>query len=182
MDQGKIAVRYNKALFELAESKNILEEVYQSILQFREVLQVDEIKHLLENPVIKSSQKAGVLKSVLKEINVHPLLESTVNLMILNKREAYLESLVRLFVNNYKSSKKIRTARLITAKSLGNELHDRMKDLLKGKFKSEIELSEEVNDKIIGGFILRIDDQQLDASVATSLNEIKKKLLNAPLN
>jgi F-type H+-transporting ATPase subunit delta len=42
-----------------------------------------------------------------------------------------------------------------------------------------VELQEAVDESIIGGFILRVDDQQLDASISSKLNRIKSELINS---
>ncbi|MFP4059979.1 MAG: ATP synthase F1 subunit delta [Bacteroidales bacterium] len=182
MNQGKIAVRYNKALFELAAEKDILDEVYKNILILQSILEMNEVKQLLTNPVVKPGKKCEIILGLLTAMDIHPVVVSTVNIMIQNKRELFLESMIRLFIMEYKLSKNIHTANLITAKTMDSHLHDRIKELLQKKFSTEIELKEIVNEKLIGGFILQIDGMQLDASVAASLNKIKKKLLNTPLN
>ena len=44
-------------------------------------------------------------------------------------------------------------------------------------FKTQVELSTVTDEKLMGGFILRVGDQQIDASVATKLNNIKRKFI-----
>jgi F-type H+-transporting ATPase subunit delta len=45
-----------------------------------------------------------------------------------------------------------------------------------------VDLTERVNENLIGGFILRIDDRQLDASVATQLRKVREELLQTEIN
>ena len=47
------------------------------------------------------------------------------------------------------------------------------------KFRVQIELKEQVNPSIIGGFMLRIEDQQINASIRSQLNKIKRELINS---
>ncbi|MBL7933772.1 MAG: F0F1 ATP synthase subunit delta, partial [Bacteroidia bacterium] len=55
-------------------------------------------------------------------------------------------------------------------------------DLVKGQMKGEVELVEKINPGTIGGFILKIGDRQIDRSVATQLNTLKKELISKGLN
>ncbi len=63
-----------------------------------------------------------------------------------------------------------------TAGVLHESTSGRMKDNLEDYYKCKIELESKTKPEIIGGFVLRVDDQQLDASVATQLRKIKKGL------
>jgi F-type H+-transporting ATPase subunit delta len=51
-----------------------------------------------------------------------------------------------------------------------------MVSIITGAFRADIELEEEVKKEIIGGFVLRVEDKQLDASVKGKLGRIKKQL------
>jgi len=53
--------------------------------------------------------------------------------------------------------------------------------LLKKTFNSEIELQETIKPSILGGFILRVEDEQYDGSVSSGLSKIKKQLLESTL-
>ncbi len=67
----------------------------------------------------------------------------------------------------------IRSARKLEKGTL-DEILNKMKSQVEGDF----ELSEEVDESLIGGFIVRMDDKQIDASVLTQLNRMKQELAN----
>ena len=60
-------------------------------------------------------------------------------------------------------------------KELKNEFISLSKKLV-GKDKT-VEIHEEVNEDLLGGFILRIGDKQIDDSVSSKLRDLKKKLI-----
>ena len=51
--------------------------------------------------------------------------------------------------------------------------------LISDLFRTKAELEEVIDPEIIGGFILRVDDNYIDASVRTKLNKIKKELMRS---
>jgi len=49
-------------------------------------------------------------------------------------------------------------------------------DLVAKKFNKKIELEEQIDDSLIGGYILRVDDIQIDTSIKSQLREIKNSI------
>ena len=56
-----------------------------------------------------------------------------------------------------------------------------IRDLIKNAYDSDVELSSSVDEDVIGGFVLTIEDLQYDASVASSLKKLKKQLLQTSI-
>ncbi len=67
-------------------------------------------------------------------------------------------------------------ASIETATQLTNEIRQEMLAIITRTFNAEIELQEEVIKELIGGFVLRVEDKQLDSSVRGKLARIKKEL------
>lgn len=176
MSEGKIAVRYAKALFETASEKGALEKV-RADLEALQVLdqEVPEFRDLLGSPVLNTEQKHDIFSILLKG-KVEELSLKFVFFITENKREAFIPSVCRVFNSLYKEEMGIKTAMVSTASDLHESTSGRIKDNLEDYYKCKIELESKTKPEIIGGFVLRIDDQQLDASVATQLRKIKKGL------
>ncbi len=181
MDQSAINVRYAKALFLTAKEKQKMADLKTDIELVLDVCNksVDFIL-LLESPIIKTSKKTKLITSVFKgkidELSLKFLL-----LVTANKREIYIPGICRNFLNLIKKDQNIKTARLTTALEVDSEALQRIKDLLGKELNATIELSTGVNPEIIGGLVLRIDDKQYDASIATQLKKIKQNLLESEL-
>ena len=93
-----------------------------------------------------------------------------------NNREEYLAAICRHYIKLYKEEKGIKMASIETAAPLTKEIRQEMLAIITRIFKAEIELQEEVNKDLIGGFVLRVEDKQLDSSVRGKLRRIKKEL------
>jgi F-type H+-transporting ATPase subunit delta len=176
MNQSKISVRYAKALFMTAHDAKILNEVMEDINFFMQVHKFGRLREMLESPVVKSSDKKRVVNELFSK-KISKLSMDFFNLLITNKRESYLPLIALNFKGLYKRNIGIRSAELTVSEKIDEEFIIKFKEILKKTFKSEIELEEKVNPQIIGGFILKVDDEQFDASVSSELAKIRKKLL-----
>lgn len=175
MNDSKISVRYSRALFNLASEKNQLDKVYQDMVFISEFCRINEVKEVLESPVIVPSKKRSILFSVLEK-NVEPVTLSLVDLLIKNGRENYLPAVARVFKDETLKFKGITETGLITAVKVSDTIRRQITSLVESVFKTKVELKESVNTSIIGGFVLRVNDNYIDASVKTKLRRIRKGL------
>ena len=58
---------------------------------------------------------------------------------------------------------------------------EQIRQSLESEFGGKVALSQVIDDQLIGGFVLRVDDSQYDASIANQLKKIKEKLLQTEL-
>ena len=179
MDQGKTTVRYARAFFELAREKGRLGPLKDDIAAIGALHgESQEFRHLLESPVISLSKKISLLESALQG-KVQPETLDFIRLITRNRREANLPGICRNFIAMYRKGKGIRTAVFTSAVTLGKAVTDQIRSYLETEMQSPVELSLKVDPTLIGGFILRIDDRQVDVSVAHQLKKIKRLLLEA---
>lgn len=177
MNDSKISVRYAKALFESAAEKGILDEVRKDMLHLQDVCTLKEFDRFLHTPVMKGSEKCKLINKGL-EGRIQPLSMSLLELVLKNNRELYLPGIARNFEDQYKKHKGIKSAVLVSATALDKPAKDKLLEVLKEALDSRIELTTERDKDLIGGFVIRIEDQQYDASVANKLKKIEKELLN----
>ena len=182
MDQSKITVRYAKAFFSIAKEKQQL-DVLRSDIQLLAQLVKDSADFLLllESPVIKTSQKKKSIQSIF-EGKVNELSLNFLMLITENKREVHIPGICRNFLELYRQDQGVKSAIITSAIPLNQDILTQVKSQLETAFKAKVELKEQVKDQLIGGFVLRVDDQQLDASIATQLRKVKEQLLQTEIN
>lgn len=180
MNESQISVRYAKALFQSAEEKKQLDAVYQDMELVSHTCKMDDFRDMLMMPSLKVSQKIKMVNSIFQE-HLSEFSMSLINLVIENKREAYLEGIVRNFNALYRKSQGIRSASLVTASPVDDASMKAIRALIKKAYDAEVELNAVVDEDVIGGFVLTIEDQQYDASVANSLKKLKKQLLQTSI-
>lgn len=178
MNDSKISVRYARALFESAEEKNQLDDIRKDMVEIQKVCQIPEFKVLLVSPVIKPSQKLKMMEQVFSG-KVVELTLSLLKLVVRNGREEYIPGIARYFTDLYKQHKGIVSAIFTSATPVSKELRNRVEKVVHDALNTQVELVAEDNKELIGGFIIRIEDQQYDASVAQSLKKMKTQLLKS---
>jgi F-type H+-transporting ATPase subunit delta len=92
----------------------------------------------------------------------------------------YLAEIAEEFINQYKENKKILTAVITTANGLDDILRAEVTKIVKGSGSNEVVLEEKVNKDIIGGFIIRVGDKQVDASILRKLNNLRRSFAENP--
>ena len=181
MDQSKVTVRYAKAFFSLAKEKNKLDTLKKDVeLTFGLCKDSAEFRLLLESPVVKTSQKIKLIKAIFAK-SVDAMTLNFLELVTTNKRESQLAGICRNFLSLYREEQGVKSAILTTAVELDPAIIKKIQEKLATELKARIELSKQVDEKLIGGFILRVDDQQLDASIASQLRKVKEKLLQSEI-
>ena len=175
MNDSKISVRYSRALFQSALEKKILDEVNQDMIFISETCKLPEAKEFLRNPVIVPSKKVEIFHRIFGG-NVQMITLALIDLVVKNGRESYLPAIARVFIHETLRHKGITKSVLTTAVVLDEKVKKQIIKMISEVFKTKVELEEVVDSDIIGGFILRIDDKYIDASVRNKLKKIKKEL------
>jgi F-type H+-transporting ATPase subunit delta len=175
MNESKISVRYSRALFQSAAEKKQLDNVYLDMLYIAELCKMDQVKEVLDSPVIIPSKKKKIIHAIL-ENNVEKITLSLVDLLIINGRESYLPAVARVFRDETLKYRGITETYLTTAVPVNDKIRKQITELVGSVFKTKVELKENVDSSIIGGFILKVNDNFIDASVVNKLRKIKKGL------
>ncbi|HKL09173.1 MAG TPA: ATP synthase F1 subunit delta [Bacteroidales bacterium] len=178
MFHSQINVRYAKSLFLLAKEKNLVDEIKNDIeLIFQALHEIPELIVLLEHPVVKISRKSAVLTDLFNE-KIHEYTSAFLQLVIKNKRENHLKGMLRNYIDLYRQFKGIKTAEITTAIKLSDKEINEITKAIGQQFKTTVELKQKVNEDIIGGVIIEIENKQLDLSVAHYLERLKKEMLD----
>jgi len=179
MNDSKISVRYSRALFELAVEKKLLDKISEDMIFISEICKIPQVKEVLDSPIIRPLKKTTILQSILEK-NIEKTTLSLVNLLIKNGRESYLPAVARVFRDETLKYKGITETFLITAVPVGDALKKLISELISSEFKTKVELRENIDKEIIGGFILKVNDNYIDGSVRSKLRKIRKELANNP--
>lgn len=169
-----VASRYAKSLLDLAIEKGQLEAVYGDMQQIKAVSDGNrEFVLFLNSPVVKTDKKIATL-NVLFKGKLSDLSMSFLTLMANKHRESYLPQIAEAFIAQYKEHKKILTAVVVSATGLDATAKAKALELVKAQAKGEVELVEKIDPSVIGGFLLRIGDKQVDRTVSRQLANLKK--------
>jgi F-type H+-transporting ATPase subunit delta len=134
-----------------------------------------DFRAMLGSPVIKPIIK----KSIFKEIFEGGVDNQTIlylNMLLENHREGLLLDICYSFTELYNKHKHIVNVFVSSAFKLSDEERSKITQLVKEATKCEVNLNETINEALIGGFVLRYEDTQVDNSVSTQLLKVKQQL------
>lgn len=175
MNESRISVRYSRAVFQSALEKKKLDQVNGDMILILEICKIPEFSEFLASPIILPSKKIKILHSAFGA-NVSDLTLSLMDLVVRNGRERYLPAIARVFIHETMDYNGITECNLTSAVPVDPGITKQVADLISGLFKTKVELKENVDEDIIGGFILRVSDNYIDASVRNKLRKIRKGL------
>lgn len=176
MGNTKISNRYAKALFEFSQEENIVEDIYSDMLYINQLCEVSaDFVAMLKSPVIKVAKKIEIIAAVLKgktsEVTMRFL-----RIISKSRREFIIHSLAEQFISMYKDSKGLKEVKLISATELPAAIIKEIALTMENQVHKTIEIKESIQHDLIGGFIIKMDDQQFDASIKTKLSRLKNVL------
>jgi F-type H+-transporting ATPase subunit delta len=173
MSSSRIALRYAKPLLLLAEEKKVADKVHADMASVKELCHTNRAFVLmLKSPIIKHLKKAEILNKIFKG-KVHEITLAMFNLMARKNREAILPELAEEFVKMYHQKLGFQEATVTTSFKLESALKKEFEKVVAKISGKKPVLNEVVNPELIGGYVLKMDDRQIDASVSGHLNAIK---------
>jgi F-type H+-transporting ATPase subunit delta len=177
MSAIKLASRYAKSLLDFAVEKGKLDEVYNDQLYLQKVMKVSkEFDRLLASPLINADTKVKALKAVLAGKSGE-LTMMFLQLLVKKSREVYLKEMVDSFIRQYDEHKRITQVKITSAAPLDKGEIDKLLAKLKQQAKLEtVNLTTEVDESLIGGFVLQYGDKRYDASISRRISIAKKGL------
>ena len=173
MKNSRLTLRYAKSLLALANESGDIETCVTDLKKFVNTCDSSkELSLLLKSPIIKTDKKLSILTEVFSDFN--KLTKSFISIITLKKRENILKNIAERFLQLYKKQKGIQSVRVTSAQSLSDEMKNLIKSYIKNQVSGKIELIEKIDNKLIGGVIIHMDDKQLDISVLNQINNLKQ--------
>ncbi|MBD8488317.1 ATP synthase F1 subunit delta [Echinicola sp. CAU 1574] len=174
MSVTRVASRYAKSLLELAVEKGILKEVHQDMQQLLSVVASNrDFALLLKSPIVKSDVKAKVVKEVFSK-SAQELTLTFFDIISRKNREDILTDIAKEFHGQYNIHQDIQVAELTTTFEINDDLRKAFEAAVKEiSGRSKVELVEKIDKDIIGGFVLKVNDRQLDESMSSKLKALR---------
>ncbi|WP_428230708.1 ATP synthase F1 subunit delta [Flavobacterium sp.] len=177
MASTRAAIRYAKAILDLANSKGVAEAVNNDMKSIASTIDTNaELSTFIQNPTTKVEVKESALLEVFE--NVNSVTKGLFHLLFENKRFEILEAIALEYKRLFDESNGVEVAKVTTAIPMDATLEAKVLAKVATLSDKKITIENVVDPSIIGGFILRIGDQQYNASVANRLQVLKRELSN----
>lgn len=177
MDNGKISVRYARALLQTANEEGCAREVYEGLVRLTANygLAIQQFNEALSNPMNEAQEKLQLLHAAIGD-PVHPCLARFLEFVTEKRRENRIFLIALKYQELYRKEQHLLRADVTTATELDDKALASIGDYVRDTFHQDTELHVKVDPTLIGGFVLDIEHDRLDASIKGRLEKLKKEI------
>lgn len=179
MNGGLIPYRYARALYKLALEHGNTEVVYDEMKNVVNSFERNsEFRNVLANPFVSNIDKQKLLETAAGS-SIEDDYRGFIRLILQNKREAYAYEMALAYRDIFRKANNISTVRIATAIKMPEEEISKLRTLIVNAFPGRtLEFTEVVDDRIIGGFVIDVDQVRMDASLSNEIEKLRLKLLS----
>ena len=177
MKPNKSAKQLSSVLFECANNANALDEVRDSIFLLDELVRSNiDLKSFVQSKRLSQEQKLTILVQVLGS-SVHSLVLGIVSFLSGMQTNKTISRIKKYYFEQYKNIKNKVSVHAVVSSKIDKEGASIMKEKLDQVLSKDTDLSIEVDESLIGGVKLRIENTYLDASIKSQINNVKLDLM-----
>lgn len=180
MDQGLIPNRYAKALYKFACQRGNAKRVYE-LMQSLSAAFADEpaLDRAVTNPFVPTADKVRLLTTAAAATKDDTTYSDFLKLLIDNKRIEMIRLMAIAYEDIYRKANNIYRVNVTSAAPMAPEAEKRLKALIQSHLgDAKMEYSTTVDPDLIGGFVVNIDSERLDASIKNELKQLRQSLLS----
>lgn len=173
MRLSRAASRYAKAILSLANDKNEAAAVNEDM---KDVLvtasKSKELRNFLNSPLINAAKKKDALRAVFKGSNA--ITTGLFDLLVQKNRADILQDVATSYIVLFEDMNKREIATVTTAVEITPALEEKVLAKATALAGKEVSLQKKIDPSILGGFVLRVGDKEINASVQQNFNELKR--------
>lgn len=171
---------YGDALFELSLDENIVDDLYNEVNEFINILcDNDELIKLLGHPQINKEERLKIVDDTFAG-RISDSLMGLIGTVVEKGHIDKLIDILKYFVKQVKNHKNIGEATVTSAILLSDEQKKSIeKRLIETTSYNEMEIEYLIDKSLIGGLVIRIEDRVVDSSIKTKLEQLSRTLANA---
>jgi F-type H+-transporting ATPase subunit delta len=176
MKESRAAIRYAKAIFSLANESDMSLRVYEDMLFYIDLSSNEKsFSEMLANSVINTKSKHDIILSL--NNNTSALSKNLIGLLIFNKRLSILVDVCNAYKSLYEKANNMTKAIVVTALPITDNIREAALLKINSISSKKVEINNIIDKNILGGFILRYDGKEYNASLSNKLQKIKKELI-----
>ena len=180
MEATTIARSYAEGVYALAEKHKAHEEFLRAFAALNVVLTEPQVRVFLESPKISTALKKQVLRTALSD-RVHPLFLNFVRLVLDKRRQRHLSAIAHA----YRGLVNVAAGRLHVEVTLAREASPEVEQEIRARlstiFGKTVIPHVSVDERILGGIVVRQGGQVIDGSLRRRLLALRRQMLNASL-
>lgn len=180
MQEGLIPRRYAKALYKFALEHDATRRVYDVMLTLEHSFeQQPALQQVMDNPYVKAADKLSLLATASGIDKKDTVMTDFFKLLDQNKRFEMARSIAIAYRLLYRKENNIYQVHVTSAAKLSADEEDRLKKAIMPHLNGgTMEYTTSVDPDLIGGFVVKIDNELLDASISNEFKQLRIKLIS----
>ena len=171
--RASLAGRYASALFDLARDQRQIESVSKSLDALGQgLLDSKDFAELVGSPLVSREDAGKAFAAIAPQLGVDPITTKFLGVLARNGRKKELRSIMRAFRRLAAEHRGEATAEVVTARPLNDDQLAQLKQQLRGRAGRDVNIDATVDPDILGGIVVKLGSQQIDASIRTKLNRL----------
>ena len=171
--QASLAGRYATALFGLARDEKQIDTIAKSLESLAQALaESPDLKRVVSSPLVSHVNSGKVIAALVPTLGLDPLTARFLGVLAKNGRLSELPKVIDLIRTLSAAHRGETTAEVTTAHPLNDDQRAALSAQLKIRAKRDVSIDAHVDPSILGGIIVRLGSQMIDASIRTRLNTL----------
>lgn len=181
MNEGLIPRRYAKALLKVDKERKTTQATYRLMKTLADVFVTNgKLQAVVSNPFVAVEDKVAVISAAAQADSKDKTFNDFLKLLIANHRVDMIGSIAKSYVDTYREMNNIKRVEVVSAAPLDKDVEQRIKTLIQSRLNGgSMDFTTRIDPELIGGFVVRIDNEQLDASVRNQLKDLRLNLLKS---
>ena len=175
--RASLAGRYASALFDLARDQRQIDSVSRSLEALNQAL-VDskDFAELIASPLVSREEAGKTFAALVPQLGVDPLTANFAGVLARNGRKKELRAIIRAFRRLAAEHRGETTAEVVTARPLKDDQVAQLKQQLRTRAGRDVAIDAQVDPDILGGIVVKLGSQRIDASIRTKLNRLAQAM------
>ena len=175
--RASLAGRYASALFDLARDQRQIESVGNSLDALSQaLLDSRDFAELVASPLVSRDEAGKAFAALAPQLGLDPVTTNFLGVLARNGRKRQLPAVIRAFRRLAAEHRGEATAEVVTARPLNDDQLAGLKRQLKSRAGRDVTIDATVDPKILGGIVVKLGSQQIDASIRTKLNRLAQAM------
>ena len=175
-----VAGRYAAALFDLARESNVLDAIESELQSLGASIDASgDLRGFLRSPVYDNADQMNAIAALADKAEFSPLTSNFLKLIAKNRRLFALEDMIKAFGALAAAARGEISAEAISAAPLSDDQSKALRHEIEAMVGKAVNLETRIDPDLLGGLIVKIGSQMIDASLKTKLNRLKSVMKEA---
>jgi F-type H+-transporting ATPase subunit delta len=171
--RASLAGRYASALFDLARDQRQIDAVGNSLDVLSHALfDSREFAELVASPVVSREEAGKAFAALALQLGLDPITANFLGVLARNGRKNALRAVIRAYRRLAAEHRGETTAEVVTARPLNDDQLAALKAQLRARAGRDVTIEASVDPNILGGLVVKLGSQRIDASIRTKLNRL----------